>query len=109
MMMMQTADTLVAVVDDDPGVCRAVSRMLACHGYRVRTFTTARDYLDQCETIDPTCLLADIRMPELDGLALHRTARDEGLDVPTVFMTATGDIDTIVAAMKAGATDLLSK
>jgi len=48
-------------------------------------------------------------MPELDGLALHRAARDEGLDVPTVFMTATGDVDTIVQAMKAGATDLLSK
>jgi FixJ family two-component response regulator len=48
-------------------------------------------------------------MPDIDGLAMHRTAAEHGMDVPTVFMTATGDIPTIVQAMKLGASDLLSK
>jgi FixJ family two-component response regulator len=54
-------------------------------------------------------VLADIRMPGVDGLAMHRAAREEGSEVPTVFMTATGDVPTVVEAMKAGASDLLAK
>lgn len=106
---MSPSESLIAVVDDDVDVCRSIARALSTHGYRVRTFTSARAYLDEREAIDPTCLLADIRMPDVDGLAMQRVARDIGLDVPTVFMTATGDVSTIVQAMKTGASDLLAK
>jgi FixJ family two-component response regulator len=54
-------------------------------------------------------VLVDIRMPGLDGLDLVRTMRDGGGEVPAVFMTATGDISTVVEAMKEGALDLLAK
>jgi FixJ family two-component response regulator len=106
---MTVSDVLIAVVDDNVPVARAVSRALATHGYRVKTFASGREYLDQRQAIDPTCLLADIRMPGLDGLATHRAAHEDGNAVPTVFMTGSGDINTAVQAMKAGASDLLSK
>lgn len=100
---------LIAVVDDDDAICRAVSRMLEAEGYRVRTYTTARDYLDDRDEATPSCVLVDIRMPGFDGLELFRTLRGSGSDVPAVFMTATGDISTVVEAMKEGALDLLAK
>jgi FixJ family two-component response regulator len=103
------SESLIAVVDDDAAVIRSVSRALTVRGYRVQTFSSARDYLSQRQTLRATCLLADIRMPDVDGLALHRAAHADGDGTPTVFMTATGDIPTVVEAMKAGASDLLAK
>lgn len=106
---MHMDDVLVAVVDDDPGVRRSVSRALESRGFRVHTFENARQYLDMRHAIEPTCVLADIRMPGLDGLDMQRTARELGDDVPIVFMTAVDDVSTVVEAMKAGASDLLAK
>ncbi|HEY9229602.1 MAG TPA: response regulator, partial [Gemmatimonadaceae bacterium] len=100
---------LVAVIDDDEATCRAVARCLTADGYRVRTYTTAREYLEETDAASPACLLVDIRMPDLDGLTLFRTMRDGGGDVPAVFMTGTGDVSTVVEAMKEGALDLLAK
>jgi FixJ family two-component response regulator len=106
---MLRTEPLVIVVDDDPAVRRSVARTLATNGYQVRTFESGRDYLNARPGIEPDCLLADIRMPELDGVALHEAARRAGLEVPTVFMTASADVPTIVSAMKSGAFDLLPK
>ena len=100
---------LIVVVDDDEAICRSVSRMLGAEGYRVRAYTTARDYLDDRDEASPSCALVDIRMPDVDGLTLIRALRGSGSDVPTVFMTATGHIPTVVEAMKEGAIDLLAK
>jgi FixJ family two-component response regulator len=100
---------LVVVVDDDEAICRSVTRLLDAEGYRVRAYTTARDYLDDRDEASPSCALVDIRMPDVDGLALIRALRGTGNDVPTVFMTATGHIPTVVEAMKEGALDLLAK
>lgn len=102
-------DVLIAVVDDDPGVCRSVSRAIESRGYRVQTFPDARSYIDTRHAIEPTCVLADIRMQGIDGLDMQRTARELGDDVPIVFMTAVDDVATVVAAMKGGAADLLAK
>ncbi|MGH7620164.1 MAG: response regulator transcription factor [Gemmatimonadaceae bacterium] len=106
---MRADGPLVAVIDDDEATCRAVARFLGSEGYRVRTYNTAREYLDEADLSSPACVLVDIRMPGLDGLDLIRTMRDGGGDVPAVFMTATGDIPTVVEAMKEGALDLLAK
>lgn len=106
---MNVDDVLVAVVDDDPGVCRSVSRALETRGYRVQMFESARKYIDTRHAIEPTCVLADIRMPGLDGLDMQRAALELGDDVPMVFMTAVDDVATVVEAMKAGASDLLAK
>ena len=100
---------LVVVIDDDQAVCSAISRLLVAQGRRVRTYTSPRRYLGDSDGLNPICILADIRMPDLDGLSLLRTLRVEGVEVPTVFMTAIGDVPTIVSAMKEGAIDLLAK
>jgi len=106
---MQDDAPLVAVIDDDAATCRAVSRLLDAVGYRVRTYTNPRDYLDELDVAPPICVLVDILMPEFDGLALLREMRHSGSDVPAVFMTGTGHVPTVVEAMKEGALDLLSK
>lgn len=100
---------LVVVIDDDEATCRAVARMLTATGYRVRTFTTAREYLDDIDAAVPACILTDIRMPDVDGLAFFRAMHDGGIETPTVFMTGSGHIPTVVEAMKEGALDLLAK
>jgi FixJ family two-component response regulator len=102
-------EPLVIVVDDDPAICQSLSRMLVTNGYRVRAFQSAKAYLDERTHLEPDCLVADIRMPHIDGVALHRMARRAGLEVPTIFITASSDVPTIISAMKAGAVDLLTK
>jgi FixJ family two-component response regulator len=106
---MHDEQPLIVVCDDDEAICRALSRLLRAQGFRVRTFSSPLAYLDEGDTLNPSCALIDIRMPDLDGLTLLRRLRDNGNDVPTVFMTAVGDIPTIVGAMREGAIDLLPK
>jgi FixJ family two-component response regulator len=100
---------LIVIIDDDAAICRALSRFLGVEGFRVRTYSTPHAFLEESDALSPSCALIDIRMPEIDGLALLRLIRGSGIDVPTIFMTATGDIQTIVGAMKEGAIDLLPK
>ena len=100
---------LIVIVDDDEAICRALARLLRAQHYRVRTYSSPHAYLDECDALSPSCALIDIRMPDIDGLALLRLIRNSGNEVPTVFMTASGDIPTIVGAMREGAIDLLPK
>jgi FixJ family two-component response regulator len=100
---------LIVIVDDDEAICRALARLLRAQRFRVRTYSSPHAYLDECDALSPSCALIDIRMPDIDGLALLRLIRNSGNEVPTVFMTASGDIPTIVGAMREGAIDLLPK
>jgi FixJ family two-component response regulator len=100
---------LIVVIDDDAGVCTATARVLSASGFRVRTHTRARQFLETADTLSPDCILADIRMPETTGIELAEAMRSAGVDVPLVYMTATGDVSTVVDAMKQGAVDLLPK
>ena len=106
---MRDEQPLIVIIDDDDAICRAVSRLLRAQGFRVRTYSTPHAFLDESDALSPSCALIDIRMPDIDGLALLRLIRRSGIEVPIVFMTATGDIRTIVGAMKEGAIDLLPK
>lgn len=100
---------LVVVVDDDECVCRAMERLLHTVGYRVRTFTSPREYLAERESLEPSCIVIDIKMPELDGLSMLAESRTTGFEVPAVFVTGSTDVHAAVGAMKAGAVDLLEK
>lgn len=100
---------LIAVVDDDVPVGTACARLLTATGYRARVFASAWEFLAEMPASSPACALIDVRMPELDGPALLKELRDADEYVPAIFMTAIGDVTTIVDAMKAGALDLLSK
>ena len=104
-----TVGALVAVVDDDAGVCRSLGRLLTSRGYAVRTFTEAREYVDQCGALGAACLVLDLRIADVNGLRLFEDTDAAGQSVPTVFITGRGDVATGVRAIKAGAVDFLEK
>ena len=100
----------VFLVDDDPSVRRALTRLIKAAGHRVEAFASAREFLDRNPDADsPACLVLDVRMPGLTGLDLQRELQGSNGALPIVFITGHGDIPMSVKAMKAGAVDFLSK
>jgi len=100
----------VYLVDDDPGVLKALSRLLRAKGYDVRAYSSPRVFLEEHDVAVPGCAVLDVSMPGLDGLVLqHALAVTNGFHRPVVFVTGKGDIPTSVSAMKAGAIDFLTK
>jgi|GEM_PF-326333 CheY-like chemotaxis protein len=91
--------SLVAVVDDDISVRRGLSRLLAAAGYRVSAFGSGREVLEWLADETPNCLVLDVRMPGLSGIAVHETLRAAGRRIPVVFIT--GDVE-IPATTRAG-------
>lgn len=106
---MTDAAEIVYIVDDDPSVRIALARLLGSAGYGVETFDSAEAFLAREHADTLACLLLDVSMPGLDGLALQSrlAARSEAL--PIVFLTGHGDIPMSVSAMKRGACDFLTK
>ena len=99
----------IFVVDDDPAVTKALSRLLRVKGWRVETFASAEAFLAAREPDAAGCLVLDVNLPGLDGLALQQRLRETGEDLPIVFLTGHGDIPMSVRAIKAGAADFLTK
>lgn len=100
----------VAIIDDDGSVRRALGRLLNSEGYAVAAFASAEAYLRAAGDVDADCLLLDIDMPGLDGLALQESLlRSAAHSPPIVFLTGVGDIPMSVRAMKGGAIDFLQK
>ena len=99
----------VFLVDDDERVLKGLSRLLKAKGYDVRPFTSAQGYLEQHNPAIPGCLVLDVSMPGLDGLALQQILAARDIQRPIIFLTGKGDIPTSVRAMKAGAIDFLTK
>jgi FixJ family two-component response regulator len=100
---------VVFLVDDEPSILDALSRLLRVEGFAVRTWNSGVKFLQEHQTEIPGCLVADVRMPGLDGLELQRALRNSGSERPIVFVTGQGDIPMTVKAMKAGAVSFLSK
>lgn len=99
----------IAVVDDDPDVLRSLARLLKFHGMDAKTYSSAETLLDDVVCLNPACVVADVALPGLDGLALQRTFETKGLEFPIVFVTAGGDVRTSVEAMRHGAVDFIQK
>lgn len=99
----------VFLVDDDPGVLRALTRLLRAAGRDVRPFASQREFLGQHDPAAPGCLVLDVAMPERNGLDLQRDLVASGAERAVVFITGHGDVPTSVRAMKAGAVDFLTK
>jgi RNA polymerase sigma factor (sigma-70 family) len=101
---------LVMVVDDDPSICKALSRLFSSCGYDVHTFESARQFLDAAISDDgPCCLVLDVRLPDLTGLDLQNELLKRNRWMPIVFITGHGDIPMSVKAIKRGAVDFLPK
>jgi two-component system response regulator FixJ len=103
------ADRYVYIVDDDEAVRDSLSVLLEAIGHRVRTFGLAKDFLDAAPALPMGCLIADIRMPEIDGLELQRALNERALQFPMIVITGHGDVPLAVRAMKAGALDFIEK
>lgn len=102
----------VHLIDDDAAVRKGVSMLLRTAGFTVREHASAVRFLAERDVLDAdrrSCVLTDVRMPEMDGIALVQRLRQDGIAVPVVVMTAHGDVLTAVRAMKAGASDFIEK
>ncbi|WP_321939879.1 response regulator transcription factor [Paraburkholderia sp. J8-2] len=107
LMTMRTPTSIVFVVDDDEHVRNAFCRLLRSSDYTVQAFESASAFLEHADLASaPACLLLDLQLPELNGIELQR--RLNGV-VPIVLISAHGDMNTAVEAMKAGASDFLAK
>ena len=102
-------ERVVHVVDDDANLLRAVARLLRSHGYAVKTYSSASEFLSAGVPAGPACLLLDLNMPEMTGLELQQVISDYQSRLSIVFISGQGDIPATVKAMKAGAVDFLTK
>lgn len=108
--MTPTEDLLIHVIDDDADFRRSLVFLLDSMGWAVASHASAEDFL--AATPDPAtiaCLVLDIRMPIMSGLALQQVLRQRGWSTPIVFITGHGDVELAVQAMKHGACDFLEK
>jgi FixJ family two-component response regulator len=106
---MTTTAGIVYLLDDDASTVKGLTRLLRVHHFEVRGFTSVRAFLDAFRPQDTACLVLDVAMPELDGLELQQRLTHQGVLIPIIFLTGHGDVPMSVSAMKAGATDFLTK
>lgn len=104
-----THERTICIVDDDDDVRGSLEMLIRRSGYRVKQFESARAFLSAGIAAKDCCVLADIRMPEMDGLTLQREINRTTPGLPVVIMTGHGDIPMAVQAMKDGAVEFLEK
>jgi RNA polymerase sigma factor (sigma-70 family) len=100
---------IVFVVDDDPSVRRAIQRLVESVGLHVELFGSATEFMNSSHPDVASCLVLDIRLPGISGLDFQRELLKTKQEIPTIFITAHGDIQMTVRAMKAGAVEFLTK
>jgi len=99
----------VFVVDDDAAIRDALSLLISLKGLRASVFSSAEDFLAVYDSSWRGCLLADLKMPGMNGLELQTALRNKGTTLPIVVLTAHGDVSTARTALKNGAVDFLEK
>jgi two-component system, LuxR family, response regulator FixJ len=99
----------VYVVDDDRDVRRSLSFMLGASDIRSYPFGSGEDFLEALPTLQPGCVLLDLRMPQMDGFDVMRELAQRELDWPVIVMTGHGEVPVAVRAMKLGAVDFIEK
>jgi FixJ family two-component response regulator len=108
--MPQPLDTpIVYVVDDDISVRESLELWVACVGWRVETFASAREFLSLERAKCPSCLVLDLSLPDQSGLDLQQALLGDRVMLPIIFITGHGDVPRTVQAMKAGAVEFLTK
>ena len=99
----------VFIIDDDRGMREAIHDLVESVGLRAESFATAEEFLSRQPGAHPSCLVLDVRLPEMSGLDFQRRLADTGVQIPIVFITAHGDIPMSVKALKSGAVEFLTK
>jgi FixJ family two-component response regulator len=100
---------LVAIVDDDDSVRGTLQELLRAAGFSSRAFDSAEAFLGSGRQQETACLITDIRMPGMSGLELQATLNAERCKIPTIFITAHGDEEMRLRALRAGAVEFLPK
>lgn len=103
------SNAVVHLIDDDECVRQAVAFLLSSAGLAVRVHESAVAFLDVLPTLQPGCIVSDVRMPGMDGLELQRRLKSLGVKLPMIIMTGHADVSLAVEAMKAGAVDFIEK
>ena len=99
----------IAVVDDDPSVLKGLSRLLRVHGFNAKTYGSAKEFLATLSGGLPQCLILDLQMPEMGGLELLQQLTSTGIQIPTIIITAHGDIEVRDRCEDAGVIAFLTK
>lgn len=107
--MSETEKPLIHLVDDDESVRHSASFMLRLAGYRVQTHKDGVSFLEALKDLETGCILLDVQMPKMNGLAVQKELNARGSDMPVVVLTGHGDVSVAVQAMKAGAVNFVEK
>ena len=99
----------VFVVDDDISVRESLESLIRFAGWQPQTFACAQEFLSCPRVFVPSCLVLDVRLPDLNGLDLQKRIAPDRIDMPIIFITGHGDVPMSVRAMKAGAVEFLTK
>jgi FixJ family two-component response regulator len=106
---MNEVPPVVYVVDDDPSMRGALEDLVSSLGLQVRAFASAQEFLEGKHADAPGCLILDVRLPGMSGLAFQKELMRLGIPLPIIFVTGHGDIAMSVRAMKSGAVEFLTK
>jgi FixJ family two-component response regulator len=107
--MKKEAEAIVYLVDDDPDVRLSLERLFKSWGMQVQTFASPEEFLTAELADTPACLILDLKLPGMDGIALQDRLKAIRLDIPIIFITAYGTVSESVQAMKSGALEFLEK
>lgn len=102
-------DRTVFLVDDDEAIRHSASFMLRHAGFLVKTYPDGLSFLDHVSKDQNGCILLDVRMPGMDGLAVQSALNQRGINMPVIILTGHGDVPVAVEAMKGGAIEFLEK
>jgi FixJ family two-component response regulator len=106
---MMASTAMVFVIDDDASMRKSLKRLLDAAFYKVELFTSASEFLSRSTHPGPSCVVVDVRMPELNGIDFQKALIEGGREEQLVFITGHGDIPMCAQAMKAGAVDFIPK
>lgn len=100
---------VVFVVDDDVDVRESLESLISGAGWQPQACASAEEFLSRPRLLTPSCLVLDVRLPDLNGLELQQRIAGDRNDMPIIFITGHGDVPMTVSAMKAGAIEFLTK
>lgn len=109
---MSKSNPLIAIVDDDESVCRAMKRLVRSLGMAADAFTSGREFIDRVETtpsFQPDCVVLDVQMPGMNGLEVQERLASSGNPLPVIFITAHDEAEVRNRALAAGAVAFLRK
>jgi FixJ family two-component response regulator len=107
--MKSAATPIVFIIDDDRGMRQAIQDLVESVGLLAESFATGEEFLRRKRTDEPSCLVLDVRLPQMSGLDFQRRLSETGVQIPIIFITAHGDIPMSVRALKSGAVEFLTK